>query len=59
MLQATAKILIERFEAQIADLKEGRNKEALVLIEQIELAFVVLKNEIEKEEPIVSPGPEV
>jgi len=58
MQQDTAKIIIERFEAQLQDLKEGRNEEALVLIEQIELAFVTLKAEIEKElpaEPVEPP----
>lgn len=37
-------------ENQILALKEGRSKESIVLLEQIEFAFVALKAEVEKEE---------
>jgi len=45
-------------ENQILALKEGRSKESIVLLEQIEFAFVALKAEVEKEEVAGEKDPE-
>ena len=59
MIQSDAKITVERIEALILVLKPERSPEALTTISQIELALVVLKDQIEKELPTVPEGPAV